>query len=361
MLGNPALGITATTGETWRTALRFLGEAFGPLAPRQLSRRHAAELRDLLTERPARPEKHERRLALRDLVEAYKARPDAPRLSGVTVRQHLRSLSTIWTRAQEEGFIAETLTNPFKGVRVNVEASPDNPQELSQDELKAMFGTPVFTQGERPAGGRGEAAFFMPLLAFFTGARPEEVAQLMVSDTFLDDQGRLCLKITGEGEAHPAKGKRTLKTRKTRTGVRQFPLPEGLMRLGFGEYVEWLKDRGEAALFPLLTTKGSRGLHAGISRWWSRYLHLHRAKPQGKGRRPIRELRQGWASAAIRSRLSQEERKYLMGHALDPQTATGDYGNLNPIGDAMLRVLIDESVVEHVTPWRPPFPLNDTK
>ena len=59
----------------------------------------------------------------------------------------------------------------------------------------------------------------------------------MVSDTFLDDQGRLCLKITGEGEAHPAKGKRTLKTRKTRTGVRQFPLPEGLMRLGFGEYV----------------------------------------------------------------------------------------------------------------------------
>ena len=34
-----------------------------------------------------------------------------------------------------------------------------------------IFNTPVFTKGERPEGGQGNAAFWLPLLALFTGAR----------------------------------------------------------------------------------------------------------------------------------------------------------------------------------------------
>jgi hypothetical protein len=37
-------------------------------------------------------------------------------------------------------------------------------------ELHTLFTAPVFTKGDRPSGGRGEAAFWLPALGLFTGA-----------------------------------------------------------------------------------------------------------------------------------------------------------------------------------------------
>ena len=54
-------------------------------------------------------------------------------------------------------------------------------------DLQAIFKTPVFTVGERPKGGKGEAAFWLPLLALFTGARLGELASLRASDVARDD------------------------------------------------------------------------------------------------------------------------------------------------------------------------------
>jgi hypothetical protein len=49
-------------------------------------------------------------------------------------------------------------------------------------DLKAIFASPVYAAAKRPKGGRGEAAFWLPLIALFTGARLEEIAQLYVRD-----------------------------------------------------------------------------------------------------------------------------------------------------------------------------------
>lgn len=51
LLVNPALAISATTRQATMTALRFFAEAHGGLKPHQITRQHAAELRDLLTPR----------------------------------------------------------------------------------------------------------------------------------------------------------------------------------------------------------------------------------------------------------------------------------------------------------------------
>jgi hypothetical protein len=42
-------------------------------------------------------------------------------------------------------------------------------------ELKTLLASPVFTKGERPKGGKGDAAFWLPLLGLFTGARRGEL------------------------------------------------------------------------------------------------------------------------------------------------------------------------------------------
>ncbi|WP_146163462.1 DUF6538 domain-containing protein [Sphingomonas fennica] len=48
--------------------------------------------------------------------------------------------------------------------------------------LKAIFGGPVHAKGDRPEGGKGEAAYWLPVLALYTGARVRELAQLRRSD-----------------------------------------------------------------------------------------------------------------------------------------------------------------------------------
>jgi len=59
---------------------------------------------------------------------------------------------------------------------------------LLADDLKKLFASPVFTEGDRPAGGKGEAAFWLPLLALFTGARQGELAGLRASDVETDER-----------------------------------------------------------------------------------------------------------------------------------------------------------------------------
>ena len=64
-----------------------------------------------------------------------------------------------------------------------------------------IFNTPVSTEGERPEGGQGEAAFWLPLLALFTGARLGELAGLRVSDVAHEELvGAHCIYIVSDAE-----------------------------------------------------------------------------------------------------------------------------------------------------------------
>ena len=72
------------------------------------------------------------------------------------------------------------------------ELDEDEPDRKLFDiaELRKLFGSPIFTAKARPKAGRGEAAYWLPLLALFTGCRRGELAALTVAD--LKDVGRSC-------------------------------------------------------------------------------------------------------------------------------------------------------------------------
>jgi hypothetical protein len=62
-----------------------------------------------------------------------------------------------------------------------------NRQPWEPEELKALFGSPIYLEeGARPVGGKGEAAYWLPLLALFSGARLNELAPLCADDVKLD-------------------------------------------------------------------------------------------------------------------------------------------------------------------------------
>ncbi|WP_374320784.1 DUF6538 domain-containing protein [Aquabacterium sp.] len=53
-------------------------------------------------------------------------------------------------------------------------------------DLQLIFGSAIYTEHVRSSGQSGEASFWLPLLLFYTGARPEEVAGLAIADVVHD-------------------------------------------------------------------------------------------------------------------------------------------------------------------------------
>ena len=123
----------------------------------------------------------------------------------------------------------------------------------------------MFTEGHRPDGGKGEAAFWLPLLALFTGARLGELAGLRASDVVQDASvGTVCIYITAD-----AKAGRKLKTKQS---ARAIPIHSQLIELGFLKFTAAeAKARGERAwLFPQVAP-GTTGAFA-FSKWFGRHI-----------------------------------------------------------------------------------------
>lgn len=115
--------------------------------------------------------------------------------------------------------------------------------------LKAIFSGPVYSEGTRPVCGAGDAAYWLPLLGLFTGARLEELGQLRPEDVyeetyFNDSDAEQCawvLRISGYGAGQQVKNEGS---------NRRFPIHPELVRLGFLKYVA--QAAGRARLFDKL-------------------------------------------------------------------------------------------------------------
>lgn len=344
-----------STQQAARTALKSLKDVHGPITPAAMNRRAITEWLDLLSQRPAVLPRSERLLSLRDVVARYANRPAVPRLAPKTLNQNSGQIATLWRKGQAEGLIDENLPDPFKGRKAAQTFMPEVPQELSPSELAAIFALPLFTSGERPPRGRGEASYWLPLMLLWTGARPEELAQLMVDDIWQDvGTERWMLRITDEG-THPVKGSRTLKTAQKHTGRRTFSLPSALIALGLIDYVEWVRGQGATALFPLLSIKNARGhLFPGWGEWWSAYLKRNGAFPAGSKRRAAREFRHNWTTAARVSGIGKEAREYIQGHTAAGASANEGYGSKVSLGLAIDRLDYPALDLSGVKVWSPP-------
>ena len=333
ILANEALAIGPSTVQASNTALKAFRRFLGKPSPDVITRADVAEFRNWLL----RGDHDEAR---------------GKGLTGQTVTQYLGALSALWNKGQGEGLIPFERANPFARHLVPKSQRADEPTELSVAELTTIFSLPVFTKGERPKGGKEGASYWLPLLLLWTGARPEELAQLLLAD-FVEDPAscRLMVKLTDGGE-HPAKGPRTLKASRTGWGRRTIPVPLALIDLGFHAYLDDLVAHGETALFPALRPKGRRNLlFAGFSEWWSKYLKASGAFPRGEGRRGAREFRHNWNTAARRAGVALEAREYIMGHSTSGQSANASYGSRESLGWEVDKVEFPGLDLSMVVPW----------
>jgi integrase len=235
--------------------------------PRKITRKHVREFREALQAMPVRRSGDLRKATLPALRDWSKTHPEANRVSPATVNKVLGGVQAIAVWARDNGIIPDDVpwADPFSNMRLDEEEPNREPWQL--EELKVLFGSSVFTQVARPAGGRGEAAYWLPLLALFTGARLGELAPLTVADVTTDEAtGISTIKVTEDVE----QGRR-LKNAGSRRVV---PIHPELARLGFLRFVEQVRhcSGGTARLFPLLTPGPKGGFGEAWSKWFGRYL-----------------------------------------------------------------------------------------
>jgi integrase len=294
---------SGSAAEAQRAVQRFV-ELHGDLPISAITKAHGRALRDALAKLPKALPNRFSKLTLPELLKQDLSR--FPKRSAQTVNKTLALLGGILTRAERDGFFENlpAWSNPFH-VGFEISSSEREPYEpFSIKELQRLFASPVFARNERPQGGRGEAAFWFPLIALFSGARRTEIAQLRISDVRQGESQIWYFDFTNEGEEQNLK---------TASSVRSVPIHAELIRLGLLEVVS-ARAKSQAASAPLWP-----GFEPPIdpkakawTKWFGRYLGAHVVEHSAK---TFHSFRHTFKRACREAGLSEEIHHALTGHS----------------------------------------------
>lgn len=222
-------------------------------------------------------------------------------LSWKTTEKRVSQIRSLYKRAVKARLLQD---NPALHVEV---PKPRNPLptrlQYELDDLKRIFSSPIYLAGDRPSGGKGEAAAWLPMLALHTGARLEELAQLRLEDIG-HTSGIDFIQISDEGPGQKLKN----------TGSRRrIPLHPNLLAAGFLRYVEGLRETGEERLFPELRQDSKGDWGGQWSKFWGKYAR--RTIGLDDKRKTFHSFRHTFKTACRHAGLTEEVHDALTGHS----------------------------------------------
>jgi integrase len=298
----PAAGTLAE----YERAIRLFTELHGNLPVGGIRRGHAREFRHALQDIPRHRTGKLLKATLPELAEWGRAHHDAPRLSKGTINKLIGGVQAVVVWARDQGVIPDDVqwADPFAKMRLEEDQSDREP--FSTAELKLLFGTPVFTASERPKGGQGEAAYWLPLLGLFTGARRGELAGLTLADVGPE-------KTSGHPVIILAENKRRNRSLKTPSSARTIPLHPELIRLRFMDFVQDVRrTHGDSAwLFPEIAPDRKGGVSAW-TKWFSRYIRAHGINDKNN---VFHSLRHNFKDALRAAKVPEDLNDALTGHS----------------------------------------------
>lgn len=230
-----------------------------------------------------------------------------------TVDKKLNALNALFAQAAADGDWDKKQDYPtvghfrFKKKRRAHGATVENGyRPFSDDELRKLFDPMHFLKNAKEP-----ADYWFPILGLLTGARINEIAQLLVSDV-KRHKGVWIIHITDDGHQ--------MKRVKTDSGRRMIPLHPKLIDLGFLDYVESVGEFGSSSipasgfLFPYLTYSEKNGFGGAQSKRFGRYLsRIKLEDPQ----LVFHSLRKNFNQDLLNRQVHEEHRSRLMGHAYD--------------------------------------------
>lgn len=197
--------------------------------------------------------------------------PSEHRLSVKTLETYCTQLNALLeyaiTFCGAPKWFAEIVVAPKPDIHAKTNESRD---VFTTDELTKIFTdlTNVSTRAE----------FWLPLLALFTGARAEELAQLHLSDIQIV-QGIPCISI----DPLDSCGNK-VKWVKNSSSIRRIPIHEQLLDLGFMGLVEDMRKAGMTRLFEDLKPSGKDGkFSVNCTKNFNRHLKTNKMNIVGTG------------------------------------------------------------------------------
>ena len=297
----------------------ILMEILGPSMPvKSIKKNDLIRVKDVLIRFPAHRSKH-RRFRDKTVDEILKMKDIQP-MAPKTVNNYLIRFCSLFGWLHKRGEIDQ---NPASRLAIRLKKNPrDQRAALSKDELRKMvkflYRDPIHPE-----------RYWIPLLGMYTGARLNELCQLDVAD-IVEIENVWCISINNKN-GDPKKAV------KTKYAVRDIPIHQNLIKLGFFEYVKQRIDSNTSKLWDL-KFDDREGYKRSVSRWFNR-IKSEFIDPEGNGKKDFHSLRHAFISAHMNNNIEESVVGQLVGHYV-PSITYGRYGKGFPI--KILKEAIDK-------------------
>jgi len=162
----------------------------------------------------------------------------------------------------------------------------------------------IIYKGDKPRGAHkwDASKFWLPLLALYTGARREELAQLHTKDV-VEVDGKLFIKIDDDTED---------KHIKNNASRRYVPIHSKLIDFGFNDFIGDLVKSKTKRLFPALTKNQNGKYGDSYGKHFNNYLKSIGVKERGKN---FHSFRSTFISNLANNGVNREIREKIVGHS----------------------------------------------
>ena len=283
--------------------VKLFEELHGALPIKDITAHHVREFRDAFQRMPPASGGKFDGLTMQQVIQKADAE-DLPRLKYSTLDTRFRCVKAVFTFAMAEGYIDR---DPVGRITINkpkgsfVDDQKIKRRTFSPAEMVLLFGAAE----NRNWRDGVENMWFLRLLTY-TGARPEELAQLAPGD-LVTIAGHKCLSLHDSGENHM----------KNLSSIRKVPVHPELVRLGFLDFVKAASNR--QYLFSSLEPDGKKRRYG---RMRGRLTLLIDGKVSDDPRLVPYSLRHGFKDAMRLAGAPEEIVEQIMGHK-NPEHRTG--------------------------------------
>lgn len=225
------------------------------------------------------------------------------KITARTMNEYLGTFTALFNWAERNNFVTR---NPFAGAKLRQPSrarSTKARQAFSAEEIRTILKQlPKFSQQNT---GKSYP-YWASMLAVYTGARSNEIAQLNVQD-FLKVDGIDCVSFD---DKHGSSDKQF----KNEASKRTIPLHSQLLELGVLEFVKQQQAKGHTRLFPDLT-KSRQGYNREFGRFFNnKFLPSIGLK---KPTHVLHSLRHSFVTHLLNANVSNGKVNALTGHADD--------------------------------------------
>ncbi|MBE7184526.1 MAG: site-specific integrase [Methylobacterium mesophilicum] len=324
--------------------LNFLVRHFGRDTPVNAIRREDAfAFRDLMAEAPANAVKlYGPDMPLRKLVKK-RGDPKYSIMSHSTQTTYIEMAERLFEWAVDEDHIGK---NPARDLVSRADKVPyeDRRDPYTSQELSRIFNAPIYTgcvNDERGYATRGpniirRSRFWLPLIALFTGMRPEEILQLGPDHVGTTKAGTTYFALTRD---------MTLKTKSSR---REVPVHPIILSAGFKRFVKQKEEAGATLLFDDVPI-ASDGTRSGT--WSKRYSTFSKKVGVKAQLNCFYSFRHNFRDAVRAASIPEEQGEMLQGWSGRSKTTGRGYGNgfiADQLAPWMAKITYDDLDLSHL-------------